>query len=203
MKRVAGYFARADAASVGPRPCPARRRGDAETIFIPDYRDEGSPRAPRATAHAGRVCPSGFPRLAGQHERYVAEQLRQFRAGSRSSDPAAMMCANSPPTFRTTRSMRCRRSWHGFASRWPLRPGPVSMDTCFKSSNPRAAGARWSLAGAFAVLLCQPLVAGAQARAASTPPRAELGHGQRATIARRERFPSRLRRRRPRPAGRP
>ncbi len=32
-----------------------------------------------------------FPRLAGQHAAYLADQLRQFRAGTRRSDPDAMM----------------------------------------------------------------------------------------------------------------
>lgn len=39
----------------------------------------------------GEGLPAMFPRLAGQHERYIAEQLRHFRAGSRTSDPEAMM----------------------------------------------------------------------------------------------------------------
>ena len=39
----------------------------------------------------GEGLPDMFPRLAGQHERYIAEQLRHFRAGSRTSDPEAMM----------------------------------------------------------------------------------------------------------------
>ncbi|MBY4678683.1 c-type cytochrome [Marinobacterium arenosum] len=34
---------------------------------------------------------AGFPALSGQHAAYVAKQLKDFRAGSRSNDPGSMM----------------------------------------------------------------------------------------------------------------
>lgn len=46
-----------------------------------------------ASCHAldGAGMPTEFPRLAGQHSRYIAEQLRAFRSNSRLSNPDAMM----------------------------------------------------------------------------------------------------------------
>ena len=65
-----------------------RRRGD--NLFL---RATGQGVASCASCHGtrGEGLPAMFPRLAGQHERYIAEQLRHFRAGSRTSDPEAMM----------------------------------------------------------------------------------------------------------------
>ena len=52
------------------------------------------------------------------------------------------------------------------------------MDTCIKIVEPASARLlRRSVTGALAVLLCQPMVAGAQPSSASTPPRVELGTG--------------------------
>lgn len=36
-------------------------------------------------------APAGYPALAGQHAQYTADQLRQYRAEKRSSDPNQMM----------------------------------------------------------------------------------------------------------------
>jgi cytochrome c553 len=39
----------------------------------------------------GAGIPMQFPRLAGQHAQYTADQLKAFRAGSRANDPNRMM----------------------------------------------------------------------------------------------------------------
>lgn len=39
----------------------------------------------------GAGIPAQYPRLAGQHAQYTAEQLKAFRAGSRANDPNRMM----------------------------------------------------------------------------------------------------------------
>ena len=39
----------------------------------------------------GAGVPSQYPRLAGQHAQYTAEQLKAFRGGSRANDPNRMM----------------------------------------------------------------------------------------------------------------
>jgi len=46
-----------------------------------------------ASCHAldGAGLPAEFPRLAGQHSRYIADQLRAFRSDTRVSNPNAMM----------------------------------------------------------------------------------------------------------------
>ncbi len=41
----------------------------------------------------GAGVPSQFPRLAGQHAQYTADQLRAFRSGQRANDPNRMMRA--------------------------------------------------------------------------------------------------------------
>lgn len=39
----------------------------------------------------GAGIPAQYPRLAGQHAQYTADQLKAFRAGSRANDPNRMM----------------------------------------------------------------------------------------------------------------
>jgi cytochrome c553 len=39
----------------------------------------------------GSGMPAQFPRIAGQHAQYTADQLKAFRAGSRNNDPNRMM----------------------------------------------------------------------------------------------------------------
>jgi cytochrome c553 len=39
----------------------------------------------------GAGIPAQFPRLAGQHAQYTADELKQFRAGERANDPNRMM----------------------------------------------------------------------------------------------------------------
>ncbi|MEO6835456.1 MAG: c-type cytochrome [Candidatus Tumulicola sp.] len=89
MKRVADYFSRQRLRPAALVETPLARRG--ETIFFGGVPSKGV--ASCATCHGvhGEGMPDLFPRLAGQHRQYLAEQLRRFRDGSRTSDPEAMM----------------------------------------------------------------------------------------------------------------
>lgn len=98
MKRLATYYARQQLQpvpllEVTPRVRSATRRkqGHGEKIFFEGLPKKGA--ASCASCHGGRAegLSDLFPRLAGQHEWYLAEQLRRFRAGTRTTDPRAMM----------------------------------------------------------------------------------------------------------------
>ncbi len=91
MKRVAVHFARQPLRSLPFVDAPRRGRADGETIFFAGLPDKGVASCASCHGTRGEGLPDMFPRLAGQHERYIAEQLRHFRAGSRTSDPEAMM----------------------------------------------------------------------------------------------------------------
>ena len=91
MKRAATWFARQT-----PRPAPLAAVHPAtvargERIYFEGLPDRGVDSC--ASCHGVRAqgLPDLFPRLASQHMRYLAEQLRYFRAGRRTSDPGAMM----------------------------------------------------------------------------------------------------------------
>lgn len=94
MKRVATYYSRQTPRPVPPGPAPlteAPLSRQGEKIFF-----EGLPAqdvASCASCHGIRAegLPDLFPRLAGQHRQYLAEQLRRFRAASRTTDPHGMM----------------------------------------------------------------------------------------------------------------
>ena len=91
MKRAAVYFARQTLRPWPVGDAPRRGRDDGETIFFSGLPDKGVASCASCHGTRGEGLPDMFPRLAGQHERYIAEQLRHFRAGSRTSDPEAMM----------------------------------------------------------------------------------------------------------------
>lgn len=91
MKRASNYFARQPlrlAASDGLR---RRQRFEGERIYNAGLPARGV--ASCASCHGTRAqgLQDAFPRLAGQHAPYVAAQLQHFRAGTRTSDPNAMM----------------------------------------------------------------------------------------------------------------
>lgn len=91
MKRVAAHFA---CQTLHPRPlfnAPRRGQPEAQTIFFSGLPDAGVASCASCHGSRGEGLPDRFPRLAGQHQRYIAEQLRHFRAGTRTSDPEAMM----------------------------------------------------------------------------------------------------------------
>ena len=91
MKRAAVYFSRQPLRPPDFVDAAGRGRAEGEKLFF-----AGAPRkgvASCASCHGtrGEGLPDLFPRLSGQHEPYLVEQLRQFRAGNRTSDPRAMM----------------------------------------------------------------------------------------------------------------
>lgn len=91
MRRVSGYFARQPLQPTPFVDTARRGRADGRKIYL-----SGLPRknvASCASCHGvdGNGLAAMFPRLAGQHAPYIAEQLRHFRSGSRTSDPGAMM----------------------------------------------------------------------------------------------------------------
>lgn len=91
MRRAAIYFARQPLRPSNVVAASQRGRTEAEKLF-----NAGLPRkgvASCASCHGtrGEGLPDLFPRLAGQHASYLAEQLRHFRVGSRTSDPQGMM----------------------------------------------------------------------------------------------------------------
>ncbi len=91
MKRAAIYFARQPLRPSGLADAPRRERADAAKLFNAGLPRKGVASCASCHGTSGQGLPDLFPRLAGQHASYLAEQLRQFRAGSRSSDPKAMM----------------------------------------------------------------------------------------------------------------
>ncbi|MEO8974373.1 MAG: c-type cytochrome [Casimicrobiaceae bacterium] len=89
MNRVASWYSRRALRPAASGEMPLARLG--EKMYF-----EGAPKkdvASCASCHGvrGEGLPDVFPRLAGQHEGYLAEQLRDFRAGLRTTDPHAMM----------------------------------------------------------------------------------------------------------------
>jgi cytochrome c553 len=89
IDRAAAWFA-----SRTPHPVPPSRAplaGEGERIYFEGVPAKGVDSC--ASCHGVRAdgLPDMFPRLAGQHAPYLVEQLRDFRAGTRSTDPRAMM----------------------------------------------------------------------------------------------------------------
>jgi len=91
MQALADYFARQ----------PLRVRDDArgsanaagERIFMNGVPDAHVPACASCHGVRGDGLPPSFPRLAGQHEGYLASQLRLYRAGTRISDRQGLMRA--------------------------------------------------------------------------------------------------------------
>ena len=77
-----------------PKPRAAR---DAELVKLGQeiYRGgvlaKGVPACASCHGPNGSGTPVQFPRLAGQHAQYTADQLKAFRAGQRANDPNRMM----------------------------------------------------------------------------------------------------------------
>lgn len=93
MSRAAEYYASQPLHAPALPPAAPRdeQRRDGERIYF-----DGVPREHvDSCASCHGVDAAGlsrlFPRLAGQHRAYLAAQLRDFRAGRRTTDPDAMM----------------------------------------------------------------------------------------------------------------
>ena len=89
MRRLADHFSHQPLRP--PRTGTAALFGVGEAVYFGAAagRDVGS----CASCHGvrGEGLADVFPRLAGQQAAYLADQLRQFRAGTRRNDPGAMM----------------------------------------------------------------------------------------------------------------
>lgn len=91
MRMAASWFAQ-QVAQANPDPWPDSRalaRGAA--IYRRGIAGKNVPACASCHALRGGGLPPEFPRLAGQHAQYLKAQLRAFRAGSRLSNPNAMM----------------------------------------------------------------------------------------------------------------
>lgn len=91
IRNVAAYFSR-EIAKPGTATDPALVRAG-ETIYRSGIPKNGVPACASCHGLDGAGLPPEFPRLAGQHVRYLVQQLRAFRSGSRNSNPNAMMRA--------------------------------------------------------------------------------------------------------------
>lgn len=89
MKRAAVYYARRQLSPPPLDEAPRAPRG--ETIYFAGVPGKGVASCAACHGVRGEGLPDLFPRLAGQHRAYLAEQLRHFRSGRRTSDPGAMM----------------------------------------------------------------------------------------------------------------
>lgn len=89
MANAALYFGGQEA-----KPRPARNAELAklgQTIYRGGIASKGVAACASCHAPNGSGIPAQFPRLAGQHAQYTAEQLRAFRGDARANDPNRMM----------------------------------------------------------------------------------------------------------------
>lgn len=89
MRALADYFSHQALKPAGATDSALAARG--ASIFLEGIRDKDVPACASCHGVRGQGLPAAFPRLAGQHARYVATQLREFRSGRRASDPTAQM----------------------------------------------------------------------------------------------------------------
>ena len=89
MQRVAAHYARQ---TLRPSPFGLQAvtpRG--ESIYFDGIPAKGVASCASCHGVRGEGAAGAYPRLAGQHVAYLAEQLRQFRSGARTTDPRAVM----------------------------------------------------------------------------------------------------------------
>ncbi|MEO7057347.1 MAG: c-type cytochrome [Caldimonas sp.] len=93
IRRVSLHYARQTLPAAPPVAAPPPSRDAGERIFTAGLPGKGVASCASCHGVRGEGLPDLFPRLAGQHAGYLREQLRNFRAGRRTSDPGAMMRA--------------------------------------------------------------------------------------------------------------
>lgn len=93
MRRVSVHYARQSLRPAPPVEVRRRDRDAGEKIFAAGLPGKGVASCASCHGSRGQGLPPVFPRLAGQNASYLDEQLRNFRSGSRTSDPNAMMRA--------------------------------------------------------------------------------------------------------------
>lgn len=77
-----------------PRPRPAKDAAlaaEGRRLYMGGNQGSGVPACAACHGPAGSGIPVQFPRLAGQHAKYVVTQLKHFRSGARANDGGRMM----------------------------------------------------------------------------------------------------------------
>jgi len=91
MRNLAAYYAMQQ-----PKPRPAKDAAlaaEGQRIYRGGNAGSGVPACIACHGPAGAGIPVQFPRLAGQHAKYTALQLKNFRSGDRHNDGGKMMQA--------------------------------------------------------------------------------------------------------------
>jgi cytochrome c553 len=89
MRNVAAYYA-----AQKLKPAAAKDKDLAalgQKLYRGGNAATGTPACAGCHGPAGAGMPAQYPRLSGQFPEYIAEQLKQFRAGTRANDPNGMM----------------------------------------------------------------------------------------------------------------
>jgi cytochrome c553 len=89
MLNLAAYFS-----AQQPKPRLAKDAAlvaEGQKIYKGGNAGSGVPACASCHGPAGSGIPVQFPRLAGQHAKYVASQLKNFRSGDRANDGGKMM----------------------------------------------------------------------------------------------------------------
>ena len=89
MANTALYFAGQEAKPQAARNAELVKLG--QTIYRGGIAAKGVAACSSCHGPNGSGIPAQYPRLAGQHAQYTADQLRAFRAGARSNDPNRAM----------------------------------------------------------------------------------------------------------------
>jgi cytochrome c553 len=101
MSGIAASLSEEDMANLGAYFGSQKAKGGAakangpgslgEKIYRGGLPGSGVPACASCHGPTGSGIPVHFPRVAGQHAEYTANQLKTFRAGERANDPAQMM----------------------------------------------------------------------------------------------------------------
>ena len=91
MANLATYFAGQEAKPREARNAELVKLG--QTIYRGGVISRGVAACASCHGPNGSGMPAQYPRLAGQHAQYTADQLKAFRVGSRANDPNRMMRA--------------------------------------------------------------------------------------------------------------
>lgn len=89
MANAALYFAGQEAKPRDARNAELVKLG--QTIYRGGLINKGVAACSSCHGANGSGIPAQFPRVAGQHAQYTADQLKAFRAGTRANDPNRMM----------------------------------------------------------------------------------------------------------------
>jgi cytochrome c553 len=89
MLNLAAYFS-----AQAPKPRQAKDASliaEGQKVYKGGNAGSGVPACASCHGPSGAGVPSQFPRLAGQHSKYVLSQLKNFRSGDRANDGGKMM----------------------------------------------------------------------------------------------------------------